>query len=110
MNVWNLSTNSFYFTGVFTDGTTQSLVLAADSGCQVGGAIVSGSSYIESFDTNYVLVNSDTSGAVVHALPAPTSLFLEGFFAVAPLTAVIVAIIFIRRSLGGGSRGYSISD
>ena len=110
MNVWNLSTNSFFFTGIFPDGSTQSLVLAADSGCQVSGAIVSGTTYQDGYNTNFVLYNSDSSGFSAHGVVAPTSVFLAGFFDIAPLTAVIVAIIFIRRSFGSGTRGYSIGD
>jgi hypothetical protein len=108
MNVWNLSTNSYYFTGLFSDGSDQSLCLAPDSGCQVGGAIIGGTTYQDSFTTNWVLVNSDLSGAVVHGSPGVSSIYLSGFFDVAGLTAVLACVWFIRRAMGmGGTRGYS---
>lgn len=110
MNVQNCSTNPLTFTALFPDGSSQSITLAPSASIRVTGAVVGGTNFADSFDSAYVAVNDDVSGFGVHALPSVSSVFLGGFFAVAPLTAVLACVWWIRRSLSVGTKGYSTSE
>lgn len=107
MNVENISSNTFSFTAIFPDATTQGLTLAPSQSVQVYGATVGATTYQDSFDTNWVLVNDSTTGFQAHALITPTSEFILGFFDVAPLTAILACLWMIRRSLSTSSRGHT---
>jgi hypothetical protein len=107
MNVENLSTNYFTFVAGFPDGTTQSVTLQPDSFVQVSRVIYGGTNYQDSFDTNYVIVNDSSTGFHAHSLVSPSGEFMQGFFDIAPLTAVLAVVWFVRRGLFHKTSGYT---
>jgi len=107
MNIANCFTNSVAVNVCWPDGSAHTLTLFPGQSVSASGVQVSNVWYVDGYSSNFVAVVNSTGVLVVGGSVAPAPLFMDGFFWAAPLTAILAAIWFIRRSMSGSTSGYS---